>query len=62
MSCPNDEGTIHKGYFIIESQQKIIMKFFGTMELLELRSKTLQRNSKNIVNQLLIFLSENQLF
>ncbi|AEG18128.1 hypothetical protein [Methanobacterium paludis] len=38
MSCPNDEGAIHKGYFIIESPDKeTIIKFFGTMELLELR-------------------------
>jgi hypothetical protein len=38
MSCPNDEGAIHKGYFIIESPDKeTIIKFFGPMKLLELR-------------------------
>jgi hypothetical protein len=34
MSCPNDEGAIHKGYFIIEaSDQETITNFFGPMEV-----------------------------
>ena len=38
MSCPNDEGAIHKAYFIIESPDKqTIINFFGPMKLLELR-------------------------
>ncbi len=32
MSCPNDEGAIHKGFFIIEAPDKeTIKKFFGPM-------------------------------
>ena len=38
MSCPVDEGAVHKGYFIIESPDKeTIINFFGPMKLLELR-------------------------
>jgi hypothetical protein len=38
MSCPVDESTNHKGYFIIESPDKeTIINFFGPMKLLELR-------------------------
>jgi len=38
MSCPNDEGASHKGYFIIEAPDKeTIINFFGPMKLLELR-------------------------
>ncbi len=34
MSCPNDEGAIHKGYFIIDAPDKeSINKFFGPMEV-----------------------------
>jgi hypothetical protein len=32
MSCPNDEGAFHKGFFIIEAPDKeTIKKFFGPM-------------------------------
>ena len=32
MSCPNDEGAIHKGFFIIEAPDEgTIKKFFGPM-------------------------------
>ena len=38
MSCPNDKGAVHKGYFIIEAPDKeTIKKFFGPMQLIELR-------------------------
>jgi len=38
MSCPNDEGAFHKGYFIIEApDKKTIINFFGPMKLLDLR-------------------------
>lgn len=38
MSCPVDESSVHKGYFIIEAPDKeTIIKFFGPMKLLELR-------------------------
>lgn len=34
MSCPNDEGAIHNGYFIIEAPDEVsINKFFGPMEV-----------------------------
>jgi len=34
MSCPNDEGAMHKGYFIIEApDEESITKFFGAMEV-----------------------------
>ena len=34
MSCPNDDGAMHKGYFIIESPDEVsIEKFFGPMEV-----------------------------
>jgi hypothetical protein len=34
MSCPNDEGAQHKGYFIIEaSDEATIKKFFGPMKV-----------------------------
>lgn len=34
MSCPNDEGAMHKGYFIIEaSDEGSINTFFGSMEV-----------------------------
>jgi hypothetical protein len=34
MSCPNDEGAVHKGYFIIKSPDEgAINKFFGPMEV-----------------------------
>jgi hypothetical protein len=34
MSCPNDEGAIHKGYFIIEAANKETIKnFFGPMKV-----------------------------
>jgi hypothetical protein len=37
MSCPNDEGATHKGYFIIEApDEETINKFFGPMKV-ELR-------------------------
>lgn len=38
MSCSNDEGAFHKGYFIIEAPDKETIKnFFGPMQLVELR-------------------------
>jgi hypothetical protein len=38
MSCPVDDKSNHKGYFIIESPDKeTIINFFGPMNLLELR-------------------------
>ncbi|MTK64879.1 MAG: hypothetical protein F8N15_10285 [Methanobacterium sp.] len=38
MSCPVDESSMHKGYFIIEAPDKeTIVNFFGPMKLLELR-------------------------
>ena len=38
MSCPVDERTYHKGYFIIEAPDpETIINFFGPMKLLELR-------------------------
>ncbi|MFY9637272.1 MAG: hypothetical protein WAK14_00540 [Methanobacterium sp.] len=38
MSCPVDDRSYHKGYFIIESPDKeTIINFFGPMKLLELR-------------------------
>jgi hypothetical protein len=34
MSCPNDEGAQHKGYFIIEApNEESIQKFFGPMKV-----------------------------
>lgn len=34
MSCPNDEGAMHKGYFIIEApDEESITKFFRPMEV-----------------------------
>ncbi len=34
MSCPNDEGAMHKGYFIIEApDEESITEFFGPMEV-----------------------------
>ncbi len=34
MSCPNDDGAYHKGYFIIESpDEETIKKFFGPMKV-----------------------------
>jgi len=34
MSCPNYEGAIHKGYFIIEApDEESVTKFFGPMEV-----------------------------
>ena len=34
MSCPNDEGAIHKGYFIIEAvDEETIKNFFGPMKV-----------------------------
>ena len=34
MSCPTDDGAIHKGYFIIESPDVAsINNFFGPMEV-----------------------------
>jgi hypothetical protein len=34
MSCPNDEGAYHKGYFIIEApDEETIIKFFGPMKV-----------------------------
>jgi hypothetical protein len=34
MSCPNDEGAIHKGYFIIEApDEETINNFFGPMKV-----------------------------
>ncbi len=41
MSCPNEERSYHKGYFLIESPDKeTIINFFGPMKLLELREVT----------------------
>ena len=38
MSCPVDDRSYHKGYFIIESSDKeSIINLFGPMKLLELR-------------------------
>ncbi len=38
MSCPVEDRSYHKGYFIIESLDKeTIINFFGPMKLLELR-------------------------
>jgi hypothetical protein len=35
MSCPHDEGAIHKGYFIIEApKEESMKKFFGPMEVI----------------------------
>jgi hypothetical protein len=34
MSCPTDEGAIHKGYFIIEAANvETIKNFFGPMKV-----------------------------
>ena len=34
MSCPNDEGATHKGYFIIEApDEETIKNFFGDMKV-----------------------------
>ena len=34
MSCPNDKGAIHKGYFIIEApDEETIKNFFGPMKV-----------------------------
>ena len=34
MSCPNNEGAIHKGYFIVEAaDQETIKNFFGPMKV-----------------------------
>lgn len=34
MSCPDDEGAYHKGYFIIESpDEETIKEFFGPMKV-----------------------------
>lgn len=34
MSCPNGDGAIHKGYFILEAPaEESITKFFGPMEV-----------------------------
>jgi hypothetical protein len=34
MSCPNDEGANHKGYFIIEApDEETIKNFFGPMKV-----------------------------
>jgi hypothetical protein len=34
MSCPNDEGAYHKGYFIIEApDEETIKEFFGPMKV-----------------------------
>ncbi|MFY9638295.1 MAG: hypothetical protein WAK14_05790 [Methanobacterium sp.] len=38
MSCPVEDRSYHKGYFIIEAPDKeTIINFFGPMKLLELR-------------------------
>jgi hypothetical protein len=34
MSCPNDKGATHKGYFIIEApDEETIKNFFGAMKV-----------------------------
>ncbi|MGV8144087.1 MAG: hypothetical protein ACP5OJ_05660 [Methanothermobacter sp.] len=34
MSCPDDEGVYHKGYFIIEApDEETIKEFFGPMKV-----------------------------
>ncbi|MCE5214572.1 MAG: hypothetical protein LLF83_07635 [Methanobacterium sp.] len=34
MSCPNDEGAVHKGFFIIEAPDaETIKNFFGPMKV-----------------------------
>ena len=41
MSCPNEDRSYHKGYFLIEAPDKeTVINFFGPMKLLELREVT----------------------
>ncbi len=49
MSCPNDEGAIHKGYFIIEAPDAgTIKNFFGDMKVEIREVKTFSEIAKTL--------------
>jgi hypothetical protein len=49
MSCPDDEGAFHKGYFIIEApNEETIKNFFGPMKVEVREVKPLSEIAKTL--------------
>ncbi len=49
MSCPDDEGSYHKGYFIIEApDEETIKNFFGPMKVEVREVKPLSEIAKTL--------------
>jgi len=49
MSCPNDKGAYHKGYFVIEAlDEETIHNFFGPMKVDLKEVKTFREIAKTL--------------